>query len=326
MAQEFKKICDMLEAAESVLLITHVNPDGDALGSTGALYHSAILAGKKASLMLHDVPSEQYVPLLETVTTHLPDEFAAAAESADVIVIADTGSNVQLGTLAEKLLPFREKTVVIDHHATFDDIAAVRWTDTSAAAAGVMILEIIEILEWPMNETIANLLARAILTDTGWLRFSNTDGRCLRTMARLVDAGVRLDSLYRSIYQTDRPQKLRLLERTLASLELYADNQFAVMTLLRTDFEQTGARFDETENLVNEAMRIKTVEVAAIFIENTHNIRASLRSRDFINVAEIAKNFGGGGHARSSGMKVTNMTVDELKKQVVEKILENFQN
>lgn len=326
MAKEFKTICDMLKAARTLLLITHVNPDGDALGTTCALYHSAVTVGKKASLMLHDVPSEQYVPLLENVATHMPDEFLQAAAAADLIVIADTASNAQLGTLAEPLKQFRDKTVVVDHHATFDDVAAVRWTDTSAAAAGVMALEIIDMLEWPMNENIAGLLARAILTDTGWLRFSNTDGRCLRSMARLVDAGVRPDAMFRDIYQNDRPQKLRLLERALASMELLANNQVVVMTLLKSDFEQTGARYDETENLVNECMRIKTVEVAAIFVENSHNIRASLRSRDFINVAEIAKNFGGGGHARSSGMKVTDMTVDELKKRVTEKILENFEN
>jgi phosphoesterase RecJ-like protein len=320
------EIAESLRTAKSLLLLTHVHPDGDGLGAMIALARAARAAGKTAQPMIDQWVPWRYTFLFRELGEEsycYTDAFDAAAAKADTIVVLDTCSHSQLGDLAEKLKPLRDKTVVIDHHATNDDIAAVQWIDTSAAAVGVMTLELLDALDWPMDDLSNLSLATAIVSDTGWLRFSNTDSRCLQAMARLVERGVKTDELYRRIYECDRPERLRLLQRILASLELHCDGKLAVMAIRRKDFAETGARPDETENFVNEAMRLADVEVAILLTEppadapNAETIRVSLRSREKVDVATLAKQFGGGGHARAAGLR-EDTDLDDLKSRLIQ--------
>jgi phosphoesterase RecJ-like protein len=213
----------------------------------------------------------------------------------------------QLDGLDDQLAAAREKIVVIDHHATTDDIGAVRWLDTSAAAAGVMVGELLDALGWPVDLRTAEALLTAMTTDTGWFHYSNTDGRCLRAAARLFDAGVEGDKLYRRLFQADRPERMMLLSRALSSLELPAAGSIATMKLRLGDFAETGARQDETENLVNEPMRMGCVEVSMLLVQTPDDggrcIRVSLRSRGGVDVAAVARRFGGGGHVQAAGLR-----------------------
>lgn len=299
------------------MCITHVNPDGDGLGSVIGLMEAARQAGKISMPLLHEAAPDRYEFLLKDEAMAYAPAFASLARQADTILVLDTCSDAQLDDLAEPLREYHDKIVVVDHHATADDIGAVRWIDTSAAAVGLMVLELIEALDWPLTERAKLALAVAIVTDTGWLRFSNTDARCLRAFARLVEAGIAPDDLYHRIYQTDRPERLALLQRVLGNLDLRAGNRLAVMHLRREDFEQTGASQEETENLINEALRIETVQAAIILIENGEQTRVSLRSRDAVDVAEVARQFGGGGHVRAAGLKSTD-PIDTLKPRLIE--------
>jgi phosphoesterase RecJ-like protein len=230
-----------------------------------------------------------------------------------------------LDGLAEALGARREKIAVVDHHATADDVGALQWLDTTAAAAGVMVVELIDAVDWAIDARAAEALLVAMTSDTGWFRFANTDGRCLRAAGRLFDAGVRADVLYRRLYQSDRPERLRLMARVLAGLELHCGGRLAVMALRRRDLAETGARPDETENLVNEALRIGSVESAVILIESPENdeVRVSLRSRNAVDVAAVARCFGGGGHARAAGLRVS-VDLDELKRRLVDAFAERL--
>ncbi|MCY2923865.1 MAG: hypothetical protein NT031_00220, partial [Planctomycetota bacterium] len=133
-------------------------------------------------------------------------------------------------------------------------------TDTTAAAAGVMVAQLLAALEWPVGPVEAEALLAAVTSDTGWFRFANTDPGALRLAAEWVAMGIRPDALYARLYQTARPQQLALVARMLATLELHHTDKLAVMTIRQADFAATGARADETENLVNEALRIGSVE------------------------------------------------------------------
>lgn len=324
--KEFDEIVAKLRGANSLLCLTHVHPDGDGLGAMAALTQAARAVGKTALPMVVDWVPWRYTFLFKELgaeSLSFTDAFDAMAAQADQIVILDTCSNAQLGDLAPRLEALRYKTLVIDHHITHDDIGQVRWIDTTAAAAGVMMLELLEALDWPIDDLSAQALATAIVSDTGWLRFSNTDGRCLRAVAQLVEKGVATDELYQRIYQSDRPERLRLLQRVLGSLELHGEGQLAVMAIRKNDFADTGARPDETENLINEAMRLASVDVAILLTEtpqetgpDADRIRVSLRSRRRVDVAQLARQFGGGGHARAAGLR-DNGDLDSLKTRLV---------
>jgi len=307
MTDQMHEIMRRISAAARLLVVTHARPDGDALGSLAALCGAARAAGKQtATLVPGDVP-ERYDFLLAGDRPAPAERFAELANWADAVIIVDTCALAQLDGLDDQLAAAREKIVVIDHHATTDDIGALRWLDTSAAAAGVMVGELLDALGWPVDLKTAEALLTAMTTDTGWFHYSNTDGRCLRAAARLFDAGVEGDKLYRRLFQADRPERMMLLSRALASLELPAAGSIATMKLRLADFAETGARQDETENIVNEPMRMGRVEVSMLLVQTPDDggrcIRVSLRSRGGVDVAAIARRFGGGGHVRAAGLR-----------------------
>lgn len=312
----FARIVDLLGACRDVLVLTHARPDGDGLGSMAALAGCAAAAGKAAHMLVPDRVPKRYQFFFPDEPPAGADRFAPLAARADLIVVLDTCAKAQLGAVASGVLEHGSKVAVIDHHATADRIGAVQWLDASAAATGLMVAEVLEALGWPVSLPAAEILMTAVTTDTGWLRYANTDPRALRAVARWVAAGVRPDRLYRRLYQNDRPQRLKLAVRMLQSLELFCEGRLAVMVIHNRDFDETGALGEETENLVNEPLRLATVETIVLLVENPDCVRVSLRSRDIVNVARVAEAFGGGGHARAAGIRLSG-NIDELKRRVV---------
>ncbi|HUS91214.1 MAG TPA: DHH family phosphoesterase [Phycisphaerae bacterium] len=311
-----EQLVGRLSAARRLLIVTHARPDGDALGSMAALAASAAEAGKTATMLVPgDLPA-RYDFLFPADRPAGVAEFARLADEADLVVIVDTCAFSQLDHLDEALTARRGKIVVVDHHATADDIGSVRWMDTSAAAAGVMVGELIDALGWPLTAAAAEALLVAVTTDTGWFRYANTDARCLRAAARLFETGIHPDELYARLYQADRPERLDLLRRALDSAELHHDGRIATMVLRRSDFSAAKARLDETENFVNEPLRVGRVEVSILLVENPDCTRVSLRSRGHVDVARVAGAFGGGGHVRAAGLRLTG-DVDALKARLL---------
>ncbi len=313
----FRAVVESLVRSSNLLLVTHARADGDGLGVIAALERAAPAAGKKARVLVPDNVPQRYTFLFPETPPADAESFETLAGAADVILVADTCAFEQLDGIGDGLRKCREKTVVIDHHLTIDDVGAVQWSDTSAAATGVMALEILDALGWDITAEVAEPLFVAITSDTGWFRFANTDARTLRAAAKLLEAGARAGAIFTRLFQTDRPERLALLERVLRSLRLHHDGKLAMMKIRKLDFDETGARPDETENLINEAMRMEKVRAAVMLVENTGCVRVSLRSREGVDVAKIAQGFGGGGHARAAGCRVSD-DIDTLAKRLVQ--------
>ncbi|MDY6914622.1 MAG: DHH family phosphoesterase [Planctomycetota bacterium] len=314
-AEAFKAVVERIGAARTILLVAHSRPDGDSLGSMSALATAANAAGKTVRTLLPDRLPQRYEHLFPGDRPAPPERFDELAGAAEAIVILDTRAFSQLGCLEAQLRAAAEKVVVIDHHATGDDFAAVQWVDVSAAAAGVMVGELIEALGWPVEPAVDALMT-AVLTDTGWLRFANTDARCLRAVAGWLERGARMDTLYRRLFQDDRPRRLRLMARMLEGLQWHCDGRLAVMAIRQSDFAATGTSPVETENLINEAMRVGETEIAVLLVEEKDCVRASLRSRNLVDVAALAGRFGGGGHARAAGLRC-GKNIDTLRDELI---------
>ena len=312
----FGKIVELLRGTGKVLVVAHARADGDALGSVAAFVHAARAAGRTAHALVPDGVPAQYRFLFEPELPATAERFSPLEASADLIVLVDACTRAQLGNVASGIVACRQKVVVIDHHGTFEDLSDAQWIDPTAAAAGVMVGEMLDALGWPVGLRVAEALMTAVVSDTGWLRFANTDRRCLEAVGKWVASGVRPDQLFRKLYQNERPQRLRLISRMLATLELSCGGKLACMVLRNSDFDATGALREETENLINEALRIGTVETVVLVVENPDTIRVSLRSRDLVNVAKVAERFGGGGHPRAAGVRITG-DLDQIKRRVV---------
>jgi phosphoesterase RecJ-like protein len=192
--------------------------------------------------------------------------------------------------------------LVIDHHVTSDGLGDVELSDASAAATGLIVLDLIKHAGWPLTEKMAEALFVAIATDTGWFQFRNTDSRVHRACAEFIDAGAKPTQIYDSLYHNFSHARFKLMAAIFDSLELHLDDTYAAMHVSRQDFERTGAGYSDTENLINECHRIGTVKASALFVElEDGRVRCSLRSRGAIEVDQIAAMFGGGGHKMAAG-------------------------
>ena len=321
MNESQKLACQMIQASQNILVSCHVNPDGDSLGSMIGFAESARCEGKNVTLITHKPVDNILRFMTADQKFESADRFDELAAKADLILVVDTNSRVQLNCFSACVEKYSSKTCIIDHHITSDKLGAVNWTDTTSSAAGLMVFELIRGLNWSINSKARDALATAILTDTGWLRFSNTDARTLRVVATLVDMGCNISKLYDEIFNTLRCEKIKLTQHALASLEILYDGKLAVMHLTDEDFKQTGALLNETESIVNYALQIATVEVAIILVQAPDVIRVSLRSRNNVDVSKIANQFGGGGHARAAGCKLKCSILD-AKAELVTKIVD----
>jgi phosphoesterase RecJ-like protein len=307
----YQQVIDLLSRCKRVLLTTHVRPDGDALGSTAALAMGLKQKGIDAQVLLLSHLPRKYAFIFQDNAIVFHDAETAwppglSLDTFDAFVAVDTGTWSQLPGLQEKVLAYKKPKLVIDHHLTQEDWADVKLVIKEAAAAAEIVAEILTLWDVKIDANIASALYVAIASDTGWFQFSNTRPYTMRLAAMLMEAGVDTDRLYQLLYQNERKERVALQARALGSLELLKDGRLAVMRISRADFDQTGANVPDTENLINLPLQIATVEVCVLLTEprDAGPVRASLRSKGQIDVAKFAQQFGGGGHARASGLKL----------------------
>lgn len=289
------------------LLLTHARPDGDAIGSLLAM--RSILRGRGAqplAVLLDPVP-HAYRFLVEGDPPPVLGHNLAleGLSSTDGILVLDTCTYEQLLPLAEWLRASRRPIIALDHHVTRDLPAELHLIDTSASAAALLVWEWARTVNWSLNDEALTCLFIGMATDTGWFRFSNTDARTLDAAAELLRRGVNAADLYDRLYNNERPAKIKLAGAALSTLELFDRDRIACMQLDRAALECCAADPADTEGIINEAMRIGTVEASILLVEQPDGvIRVSLRSRKRIDVASIAVTLGGGGHPRAAGARM----------------------
>ncbi len=300
---KFNSAIKLINQSQCILIVTHTRPDGDACGCVVALSELFSQLGKKTEiLLLSDLP-QWYSFLFNNPPTFFSENFSTdTLNPFDLIVITDTNSKAQLPGFADLLEKNKKPVLVIDHHITSDGLGDVELVDTSAAAAGLVVFDLIKSAGWNISEKVARPLFVAISTDTGWFRFTNTNSLVHRACAELLDVGLNSSEIYHILYQSFSLPRFKLMITMLNSLELHFNGRLATQFLRRKDFEQTSALDTDTENLIDECQRISSVETAALFIElKDGRIRCSLRSRGVVDVRKIAQSFGGGGHPQAAG-------------------------
>jgi len=314
----------LIDEAEKILITSHVRPDGDAIGSIAALKgliehnDAANKRSRKINCLLLSSAGSVYNFLIPQHCLYMDRDITAMQIAAgkldefDLIVVVDTGSTRQLPGLGDYLQKRSGKAkdtglavLVIDHHLVSDSIGSARVVDEQAGATGQIIFELSAEAGWSLNRQTAEALFVSIADDTGWFRFENCSARVLAIAGELVKAGARPDKLYQRLYHNDSPARLRLRARAMDTLELHCNGRLAVMHISNEMLAACGAQRSDIENIVNEPQSISSVVSAILLIEQDDGgTRCSLRSKDIIDVNAIARQFGGGGHARAAGLTV----------------------
>ncbi len=326
----FQHAIDLINKSENVLITTHTRPDGDACGCIASISDALIALNKKVQpLMLSTVPEWYNFLFTEPIAVlgedvRIEDLTQGRFGNFDLIIIVDTNSDGQLPGFEKYLKQTDTPVLVIDHHVTSDGLGDIEINDPKAAATGLIIYDLFEFAGWTITQRIAEALFVAIATDTGWFQFSNTDGRALRICAELIDAGADPTKIYARMYQNFTQSRFELMTVMLNSLELHLDERYASVHITQRDFQQTGAEYSDTENLISETRRIGTVEASAIFIElKDGRVRCSLRSKGQVDVSKIAAKFGGGGHKMAAGTFLPG-PLDNAKKLILDEISKNI--
>ena len=304
MAIDWEPLRTIFEQNERFVLSSHVRPDGDALGSELAV--AGILEGLGKSVRIVN-PSEkpEHLKFLDPSNKAVKlgkGVDAAQVADTDVHLILDTSAWNQLSDVGKAFQKSSATKVVIDHHVSADDLGAIEFKDTQAEATGAIVFRMAESLGYPLDKEIAIALFCAIATDTGWFRFSSTSSDTMRIAGELIDLGVEPHVLYRQLYEQHSLARVKLAGRVLGRVTVKCDGRLAFTSVEQQDFAATGAKPADTEDLVNECLRIGGVECAFIAVEQQNGgVKVSFRSRTNVNVALVAEQFGGGGHKQAAG-------------------------
>jgi len=300
-------IAATLAGKRNVILATHVNPDGDALGSLLALADILESMGKEVFCFLEkSLPSlYRFLPGGEKIHTELRalKEFAAVAPEETAVVALDCGDSARLGDAADDLAKI-SPLLVIDHHQSNDGFGDISWIEPQRSSTGEMVFDLAEILGVTLSQQAAFCLYTAILTDTGSFRYETTSAHTFAVAGRLVQLGVRPQEVATKVFDNYTPGRLRLLDQVLSTLEIRDNGRIAFIEVSRIMYEKTGTTPDETENFINFPRSISSVEVA-VFLKEIEDgrVSVSMRAKGGCDVAAIAAQFGGGGHRNAAGFR-----------------------
>ena len=300
-----RDIANIVQPGQRICLTTHVNPDGDGLGSEVATVDLLRALGADCIITNPTPTPSRFGFLFESLDG--ADRTAEAVKElrrADLIMVLDISELGRLGMLSETVRTRGVPVVCIDHHVS-DGILpeGPRYLDPAASATGELIYEIALANGWGLSAPAARGLYVALLTDTGGFRFSNTRPRTLRIAADLLEKGLDPEQIYLDVYASSPEGRPRLIAEALQTLVVEPEHQLAWVTIPPGALERHNVSTDDLDGVVEFARAIEGVRMAILFREASQGrIKVSLRSVGGVDVAAFARRFGGGGHVKAAGL------------------------
>jgi bifunctional oligoribonuclease and PAP phosphatase NrnA len=300
---DLKAVADAIRSNDRFLVISHENPDGDALGSLLSTHLALQQLGKDSLMLLAGdvpLPAEYRFMRLDGLLREPP---ADATER--VLVAVDCAKEERLGPVPE-LLPSAPLVLDIDHHHDNSRFGNVNLIVPDASSTGEVLRDVIRELGVELTPEIAEPLYVALVTDTGRFQYSNTTPKAFRLAAELVEAGADVRRVFQGVYENVQLAKLKLLARALERAEVYEGGRLVISYLRRDDFDEVGAEEPYSEGIIDHLRALEGAEMSALIREpprdDAPNVRVSLRaSHDEIDVSSIARKRGGGGHRQAAG-------------------------
>lgn len=328
---EFQELADIINNNHSFLLTTHVNPDADAIGSEIAFAKMLNKLGKICTILNH---SETPYNLKFLVKDCIIERYDAVKHfnyftSCDVLVALDFNRSDRMVSMQAGFLESDKIKICIDHHQDpEDDFVTHSFIDPNYAATGHIIFDFIKKTGiTSIDLEIAAPLYAAIMTDTGSFRFERTTSDLHRNIAELLDIGVNPTWIYDQLYDESNLSKIKLLGRSLTSLQLTANNKIGYMVITQQDFKDLYALESDTDNFVNFIISVEGVKLGLLFIELKSGFKVSFRSKGELPVNKLAGLFRGGGHINAAGARFHNSdmkkTIPEILKEA-EKFINNY--
>ena len=306
------EIGKILKEKSSFLIVTHKNPDGDAIGSSFALYNVLRELGKTVYLEIPTKPSYIY----DFLDDYNIVEITSNSKNVEVVIALDSAELHRCGLEKDYI---KDKLLInIDHHKTNPGYGDINLIEPDAAAVGCIIYDILKTNKLPITKKTAEYLYLSILTDTGSFRYSSTTSKTFKVASELLEKGVEPWYIASNVYEREKPETYKLLALTLNTLELHLEGKLALLYTTQEMFKKTNTTADNTESFVNFARSIRGVEVGVFLREDEPDVfKISIRSRGFVDVSEVATKFEGGGHKNAAGGTVR-APLEEAKQKILE--------
>ena len=301
--EDYQAILQVFEKHQSFALSTHVNPDGDALGSELALYSFLKDLGKQVKIFNTDTAPKNYrfLPFYDAILSAK----AFYNDFPEVLVVLDAGVLKRIGEYLSRSLIPTQVIVNIDHHTAAEDFGDYNLVETEASSTSEIIYRLIRHHGTPIGKERALCLYTGIMFDTGCFRYSNSTPTAHHIAADLIQEGIAVDEVYRAVYETLPIGTILLLSEVIQTLGTTPDGKIGWLYATQEMFRKTGTTRDDVDGFINHIRSVDTVEVAILVSEQRNGeSKASLRSKSSVDVGEIASIFGGGGHQRAAGCEI----------------------
>ncbi|TAK08285.1 MAG: bifunctional oligoribonuclease/PAP phosphatase NrnA [Candidatus Manganitrophaceae bacterium] len=290
------QVVSVLQEKQSFIITGHVSPEGDAIGSGMALALALRDMGKKAEVINKDPIPQQ---LLFLPHEGLFSQQKAMIQPADALIVVDSGSFERTGYTGSDAIPL---LINIDHHITNPSYGHINWVLPTAMATGEMIYDLLKAMGTRMTPSIATCIYTALITETGSFRYVNTTSRALQIAGEMIEQGADPFRIATALFEANSSGRLKLLAEVLAKMELSADERIAWIEVTQAQLRKTGTTLEDTEDFVTYPRSVEKVEVAVFFREvGPEQYKISFRSQGKVDVALLAKRWGGGGHIYAAG-------------------------
>lgn len=311
-----KEVIKTLKNSQRIGISFHTSPDGDSLGSSLALLQILRELKKEAYIICKESIPEtfNFLPFNAEIEKNITEPL----DNTDCIVVLDCGNveringNIDLNN---------DKYIVlnVDHHKSNEEYGKINYVNSEAAAVGEIIYDIMEQLKVTLNKSIATCIYTSLLTDTGSFRHSNTTSKTHNIAGKLISTGFDFSQIHRIIFDNKSLDRIKLYGKIIEDLEVTNNGKIAFINAQKSYFEELNLEDGDTSDLLTFGMKINTVEVVALFKEKDDILKVSLRSKQYVDVREIAESYGGGGHIRAAGF-ASDKPLEQLKNELILKI------
>lgn len=305
-------ILEEINKAESIVILTHENPDGDAVGSSLALYNALKEIGKNPDIIIPEYSRcFEFLPGSEDIKTE------SDVESYDLAISLDAATVKMLNTWAHYFEDAKCK-IVIDHHGTNTMYGDINFVNPDSPACAQILIVLFNYFNIEITKDIGSCILTGIITDTGGFKYAGTNVETFEFVAELLNKGVNVSKIYRRVLETTTRTSFELRRIAESRLEFLFDNKVTFTYLTLADEEAVQSETGDHEGIVNIGKCIEGVEVSVFVreLKDNRGWKVSLRSNEYVNVSDVALLFGGGGHPRAAGCNMK----DELH-IVKEKVL-----
>ena len=316
-----QKVVQYIKQANSIILTTHRQCDGDGLGSELAMFHGLKKTGKNVRIINVDATPKKYHFLSPEKYVQCHDDFFDPIEKSDMALIFDTNDHRLIEPLYGELRKKCDQILFVDHHPLLKEgppPTPDSLINSSAASTGELAFDILKALEIPLDNEIARALYTSLAFDTQVFRYIKNSSRSHEIATELLKFEKKPSEIHRKLFGNFTAQKLKFIANCLQKVEFFENEKLALLHIHTKELESMGLGIDDSLDLIEIIMNVESVEAAAVFREDSHNnFKLSMRSKGEFSILNIAENFGGGGHLFASGAS-TQGSYRELKKEILE--------